>query len=525
MSGRLEKSKPLFLLFCSAILFALSFPSFISDKGFPIFGYVALTPMFMAIRHIRFKTAPLWGFLYGLVSYALFNYWLGIFYPPAIVIIPALYAVYYFLLFPALKLADKAFPRWGFLVQSIIWIGYEYLRTKGFLGYPYGILGYTQYSVPLVARLAALTGVWGVSALLVLPSALLANVLQDGIKMHIKVSAIAYVGVFVLVLVYSFITGCDYSGCPVKKAALIQQNIDPWQGGDATYREALRRLTKMSTQAQNDKYGPPDIVVWSETSFVPSIDWHTRYRTDPEYYKMVKELRAYMDQQSIPFVLGNNEGVLGFDEETKQQVRQDHNSALLFEKGEITKVYRKIHLVPFTEHFPYKKQLPFIYNFLVDWDTHFWIPGTEYTVFDAAGFKFSTPICFEDSFGDLSRAFVQNGAQVIMNLSNDGWAYSVPAEMQHMAMATFRAYENRRTVVRSTNSGITCVIDPSGRRIAEIEPFIEGYLIADVPVYDDTTTLYTRWGDWFGALCAIAAALLLAWGLLLTTGLKYKKIK
>ncbi|MBO7429802.1 MAG: apolipoprotein N-acyltransferase [Spirochaetia bacterium] len=525
MSGRLEKSKPLFLLFGSAILFALSFPSFISDKGFPIFGYIALTPMFMAIRQIRLKTAPLWGFLYGLVSYALFNYWLGIFYPPAIVIIPALYAVYYFFLFPALKLADKVFPKWGFLVQCIIWIGYEYLRTKGFLGYPYGILGYSQYSVPLVARLAALTGVWGVSALLVVPSALLANVLQNGVKMHTKLTAIAYGGLFVLVLAYGFATGYDYSGCPVKKAALIQQNIDPWQGGDATYREALRRLLTMSTQAQEDKAGPPDIVVWSETSFVPSIDWHTRYRTDPGYYKMVKELRDYMYRQTVPFVLGNNEGVLGFDEEKKQQVRQDHNSALLFERGEITKVYRKIHLVPFTEHFPYKKQLPFIYNFLVDWDTHFWIPGTEYTVFDAAGFRFSTPICFEDSFGDLSRAFVQNGAQVIMNLSNDGWAYSVPAEMQHMAMATFRAYENRRTVVRSTNSGITCVIDPSGRRVAEMEPFVEGYLLADVPVYDATTTLYTRWGDWFGALCAIAAALLLVWGLLLTTGLKYKKIK
>lgn len=520
MSGRLEKSKPLFLLFCSAILFALSFPSFISDKGFPVVGYIALTPMFMAIRHIRLKTAPLWGFLYGLVTYALFNYWLGIFYPPAIVIIPALYAVYYFFLFPALKLADKAFPKWGFLVQCTIWIGYEYLRTKGFLGYPYGILGYSQYSVPLVARLAALTGVWGVSALLVVPSALLASILLNGIKPHIKITSIAYGAVFVLVLVYGFATGYDYSGCPVKKAALIQQNIDPWQGGDATYREALRRLLTMSTQAIEDKAGPPEIVVWSETSFVPSIDWHTRYRTDPGYYKMVKELRDYMYNQTVPFVLGNNEGVLGFDEEKKQQVRQDHNSALLFEKGEITKVYRKIHLVPFTEHFPYKKQLPFIYNFLVDWDTHFWIPGTEYTVFDAAGFKFSTPICFEDSFGDLSRAFVQNGAQVIMNLSNDGWAYSVPAEMQHMAMATFRAYENRRTVVRSTNSGITCVIDPSGRRVAEMEPFVEGYLLADVPVYDATVTLYTRWGDWFGALCAIAAAVLL-----LTTGLKYKKIK
>lgn len=518
MSGRLEKSKPLFLLFCSAILFAFSFPSFISDKGFPLLGYIALAPMFVAIRHIRLKTSPLWGFLYGLVTYAIFNYWLGIFYPPAIVIIPALYAVYYFFLFPALKLADTAFPRWGFIVQCIIWVGYEYLRTKGFLGYPYGILGYTQYSVPVVARLAALTGVWGVSALLVFPSAWIAKVMQNGIKMHTK-SAVIYICIFALVLVYGVVTGYDYSGCPVKKAALIQQNIDPWQGGDATYREALRRLTRMSTQAQEDPRGKPDIVVWSETSFVPSIDWHTRYRTDPEYYKMVKELRTYMDAQTVPFVLGNNEGVLGYDEETKQQVRKDHNSALLFEHGQITRVYRKIHLVPFTEHFPYKKQLPFIYNFLVSWDTHFWVPGTEYTVFDAAGFRFSTPICFEDSFGDLSREFVRGGAQVIVNLSNDGWAYSVPAEMQHMAMATFRAYENRRTVVRSTNSGITCVIDPSGRRVAEIEPFIEGYLIADVPVYDATTTLYTRWGDWFGILCAAAALVML-----LTTGLKYKRI-
>ena len=151
--------------------------------------------MFIAIRHIRLKTSPLWGFLYGLVTYAIFNYWLGIFYPPAIVIIPALYAVYYFFLFPALKLADTAFPRWGFIVQCIIWVGYEYLRTKGFLGYPYGILGYTQYSVPVVARLAALTGVWGVSALLVFPSAWIAKVMQNGVKMHAK-SAVIYICIF-----------------------------------------------------------------------------------------------------------------------------------------------------------------------------------------------------------------------------------------------------------------------------------------------------------------------------------------
>ena len=506
MSGLSGKIKSLILLLISSVLFALSFPSFINDNGFAFLGYFALVPMFLAIHQIRLRTAPLWGFLYGLVTYALFNYWLGIFYPPAIVIIPALYAVYYFFLFPALKLADRYFPRWGFLVQCFIWVGYEYLRTKGFLGYPYGIMGYTQYAVPWVARLAALTGVWGVSMLLVFPSALIARAILNGPEKYIK-SAIVYMAVFICVLIYGALTGFDYSDCKSVKVALIQQNIDPWQGGNATYREALRRLTKMSSQAISDSR-KPELVVWSETSFVPSIDWHTKYRTDPEYYKMVKELRDFMNTQNVPYIIGNNEGVLGYDEDNNQ-VRLDYNSALLFERGEITKVYRKIHLVPFTELFPYKKQLPFIYNFLVSWDTHFWVPGTEYTVFDAAGFKFSAPICFEDSFGDLSRNFVLNGAQAIVNLSNDGWAYSVPSEMQHMAMATFRAYENRRTVVRSTNSGITCVIDPSGRRTAVMEPFVEGYLIADAVVYDKTETLYTRWGDWFAILCCIVALAIL----------------
>lgn len=480
--------------------------------------------MFVAIRDIRLKTAPLWGFIYGLITYALFNYWLGIFYPPAIVIIPALYAVYYCVLFPLLKGADILFPKWGFLVQSLIWIGYEYLRTKGFLGYPYGVLGYTQYSFPELARVAALTGVWGVSMLLVFPSALLAAVLRKGIAPY-RIPLVLYGVCFAAALTYGIATAGDYSDCRKVRMALIQQNIDPWKGGTDTYKESLRRLKEQSLRAIEDPSGKPDIVVWSETSFVPSVDWHTRYRTNQQYYKLVKELTDFMATQDIPYVLGNNEGVKGRDSKGFE-TRLDYNSALLFEKGKITEVYRKIHLVPFTEHFPYEKQLPFIYKFLVDWDTHFWEKGTEYTVFDAAGMKFSTPICFEDSFGDLSREFVRHGAQMIVNLSNDGWAFSVPSEMQHMGMAVFRALENRRTVVRSTNSGMTCIIEPSGEITEIIEPFEENYLLGDAPVYDGSTTLYTRLGDWFGILCGWAAAGLMILGVLkeLTLRRKCKKI-
>ncbi|RKX83927.1 MAG: apolipoprotein N-acyltransferase, partial [Spirochaetes bacterium] len=135
-----------------------------------------------------------------------------------------------------------------------------------------------------------------------------------------------------------------------------------------------------------------------------------------------------------------------------------------------------------------------------------WKKGKKYTVFNADGVKFSTPICFEDTFGNLCRNFVKRGADIIVNMTNDSWSYSVAAEMQHMNMAVFRAVENKRTVVRSTNGGITCSIDPNGKILHFLKPFTESYLISSVPVYNGRETLYTRWGDWFAILIVILAS-------------------
>jgi apolipoprotein N-acyltransferase len=185
---------------------------------------------------------------------------------------------------------------------------------------------------------------------------------------------------------------------------------------------------------------------------------------------------------------------------------------MLFEEGRNTAIYRKLHLVPFTEHFPYEKQLPWIYKALKNADTHFWEKGDEAVVFFAGGVKFSTPICFEDIFGGLSRDFVRGGAELIVNLSNDAWSKSVPAQMQHLSMAVFRAVENRRSMVRSTASGQTCAIDPSGRVIAMAEPFTEARLTVEVPVITPETP-YTRWGDLWAKLFTAAAAIMLILGL------------
>jgi apolipoprotein N-acyltransferase len=159
-----------------------------------------------------------------------------------------------------------------------------------------------------------------------------------------------------------------------------------------------------------------------------------------------------------------------------------------------------VRLVPFTEFFPFKGQFPWLHQLLVDNDTSLWEAGKEHGVLEAAGIRFGSPICFEDSFGYIARVFIGNGADMLINLSNDSWSRSEAGAMQHLAMATFRAMENRRTVVRSTNGGMSALILPDGTIGAMNKAFTESWIAVDAPVHDSPPTLYRLWGDWFGLL-------------------------
>ena len=140
------------------------------------------------------------------------------------------------------------------------------------------------------------------------------------------------------------------------------------------------------------------------------------------------------------------------------------------------------------------------------------------TVFELDGVRFSTPICFEDTFGYLSRDFIRAGAQVMVNLTNDLWSYSEPAAMQHLGMAVFRTVENRRSMVRSTNGGMTAIIDPNGEIVDMYPPFQEGYLVGTVPIYTERNTLYTAWGDWLAWVFTGLAGIFLLFGVLRVWG-------
>ncbi len=509
------------LLLAGALLFALAFPNVLVRFGFYPAAFIALVPVGIAIHRMRWWVTPLYGALYGFVSYALFNYWLATFHPLAIFIVPVIYAGYFLVLFPVLWVADRLFGRTAFLVQAVVWLAYEYLRTQGFLGYAYGILGYSLFPAPVLIQIADFGSVWIVSALVVLPSFFIAQVVRDfpGESLRSSIAhvlrarrpeVVGYAAFFLFTLGYGLVAPVDYSESRTWRVALVQQNVDPWVGGFRTYERSLEILLRESERAlRNDD---PDIVVWSETSFVPSIDFHTRYRQDQERFELVRELREYLAERDVPFVIGNSDGQLVRNPGGELE-RRDYNAVLLFGAGgDLMETYRKLHLVPFTEHFPYEEQLPWMHRMLIEANTNFWEKGEDWTVFEVDGVKFSTPICFEDTFGYLSRGFVQRGAEVIVNLTNDLWSYSEPSAMQHMGMAVFRAVENRRSVVRSTNGGMTTIIDPNGRLLDLYPPFKEGYLAGDVPIYSDNSTLYTAWGDWLAYLFIGAAPVILGAG-------------
>ncbi|MBR5867133.1 MAG: apolipoprotein N-acyltransferase, partial [Spirochaetaceae bacterium] len=330
-------------------------------------------------------------------------------------------------------------------------------------------------------------------------------------KKHL-VSISIWIVALASILIYGFVSPVDYSNDKAVQVALIQQNSDPWVGGVKTYKKDLNTLIRLSDEAI--KNNPEvDFVVWPETAFVPRIEWHYKHRYDREKFEIVEKLLNFIDNSSVPFVFGNDHGIDGYTSDGQYGVI-DYNAVLLF-RPEVNvippepEVYSKMKLVPFTEYFPFDKVFPKLYKLLLNGDTHMWEPGLEPVVFDIDGLKFGTPICFEDTFGFVGRKFVNAGANAFVNLSNDAWSKSLACQYQHLSMAVFRSVENRVPSVRATTTGQTAVIDPNGKILAMAEPFIETYLIGNIPVRENMSkTIYTKYGDYVGVFFAILSVAL-----------------
>ena len=163
-------------------------------------------------------------------------------------------------------------------------------------------------------------------------------------------------------------------------------------------------------------------------------------------------------------------------------------------------IYKKIHLVPFSENFPYEKYFPHIYKALLEKKQYFSDSGTEIKLFKTQGLTVYTPICFENTFPNLCRQAYKQGARCFVCLANDSWAKSIECQYEHLSMAVFRAIENNVPVAISSVSGQTGFIDSNGTIMAMAVPFTQSYVISEIPVIsrEQKPTVYNRAGDVFG---------------------------
>jgi len=187
-----------------------------------------------------------------------------------------------------------------------------------------------------------------------------------------------------------------------------------------------------------------------------------------------------------------------------------YNSAYLIDaEPRIAGKYDKVHLVPFGEYVPFKKWLPFLGK-MVDHVGDF-KPGEQGTTISWKNEKLGVQICFEIIFPGLSRAMAHRGATILVNITNDAWFADTSAPYQHFAMAVFRAVENRRSLVRAANTGISGFVDPVGRVLAQSALFTDAVLTGNIAIYP-LTSLYTRYGDVFAIVCSIASAIFIVIG-------------
>jgi len=389
--------------------------------------------------------------------------------------------------------------RRGLVAVPFLWVAVELARTR-ITGFPWELLGYSETGNFALTRLATLTGVYGLSFEIALVNSVFAAAFlaQRERRKWLLMAALAAA----LILQAGQLLAPPAVATD-RTALLVQPNI-PIQTGEAWtrdyFQDTLRDLTVMSlhplvraNDSESDKERPNyDPIVWPESP-APF------YTNDPLFRDALSGLARQSGSWVVAGAIGINPPTHG-DGETSQIF----NSAALFSpQGQWVARYDKVHLVPFGEYLPF----PQVFGFAggLTKEVGEFQHGTSHAPLDARGRRFGTFICYESIFPDEVRRGPLEGAQVLVNISNDGWYGDSGAWAQHLQQTEMRAIENDRFLLSDTNTGMTASIDPFGRMVAAIPRKVREVLVAPYALITGTT-FYTRHGDWFAYLCAIISA-------------------
>jgi apolipoprotein N-acyltransferase len=514
-SGKMGK-KNWFLAILSGVLLTCAFPK----VGLWQLGWFALVPLLMAVKDLTSGQAFRIGFAAGLAHFLTLLYWLlytmqiygGL---PFYLAIPVLfllsaYTAMYIGLFALLMARWTQRLSWGYLAAvPVFWVSLEYIRGFLFTGFPWSFLGYSQYSQLHIIQISDIFGVYGISFLMALSNAALFSVVESILaqkrsdKKKFRFIVFRPLIVFFVLLAATWIYGKwqilsfddKLSKVAVRRISVVQGNIDQAIKWDPAFQiETTEKYINLSLSA---KKHAPDMVVWPETA-TPFYFLHNA--------PLSKMVMNAVEVTGKDFLIGSPSYTY---EKTKEEINY-YNSAYLIEADlKVIGKYDKVHLVPFGEYVPFKKWLPFLGKMVAHVGD--FKPGIKGETLSWKDEKLGIQICFEIIFPGLSRAMAQNGADILINITNDAWFGKTSAPYQHFSMAVFRAVENRRSLVRAANTGISGFVDPVGRILDQSELFTDAVLTGNIPIYKKTS-FYTRAGDLFAVTCSLISVIFILIG-------------
>ena len=414
--------------------------------------------------------------------------------------------------------APGASLRRALVAAPFLWVAVELARTR-VTGFPWELLGYSQTANFALTRIATLTGVYGLSFEILLVNSVFAAVFLVATEQRKRLLVAACVATAILQagqLVTPPLAAADRMTADrmtaVHTALLVQPNIPILEGAAWTkefFQDTLRDLTAVSLHppggkpAKQQTGGSPGMFVVSYNLIVWPESPSPFYTNDPLFRDAVSALA----RQSGTWVVAGSIGItpaMHSGEGTGGERSQIFNSAVLVSPlGDLVGRYDKMHLVPFGEYLPFPQLFAFAGGLTKEVGE--FQPGASRTPLDAGGERFGMFICYESIFPDEVRQGPLAGAQVLLNISNDGWYGDSGAWKQHLQQTEMRAIENDRWLLAATNTGMTASIDPYGRIVAATPRKVRTALAAPYALISGTT-FYTRHGDWFAYLCAIISA-------------------
>jgi len=498
----------------SGLLAAACFPPF--DQSW--FCWIALTPLIVAIWFSGENSRRRWlrnlllGYLAGIVFFTATFRWLGAlgdlyqsFFLHGLSLLLSIYLALHFAFWSWLVglIKPKTFTTsWRNLLVAFLaacaWATHEWMRGWLFSGFGWNGLGVALHAEWPMIQIAEFTGVVGTSFAVAFaniiavttPLRLFAEARTHRMRPHFDLT-LTMVGI-VSLLAFGLHRVQHSALAKTVRLAAVQASVPQLQKFDPRFTgeifERFQRLSEIALAANP----APDLLVWPESSMPDPVR-----DQNSESYRFITDFSAAMKTDLMLGTLDVDDG-------------HEYNAALLVSNnGEQVQIYRKVHLVPFGEYIPLRHSFPLFAAVASTWVTGDLTAGTKHTVFNLtnADVHVAPLICFEDTVGDLVRRFVLNGANLLVDVTNDGWFLHSFGSRQHVANAIFRCVENRRPMVRAANTGVTCFVNEFGRVTQLLQDdtgntFTEGVLTGSVDVpQDGRLTFYAQHGELFAKLC------------------------